>query len=99
MSNLDSFLYTTNDLAKRWRVHRASVPRIMARFGYSGIKFGTAKQAARRYTCTEVERVEQLVGISAASNSPIAPSAQGDSHPKQRTEHPHEANNGADLAH
>jgi hypothetical protein len=56
---------TPTELSLRWSCHRASVPRIMARFGFSGLKFGESKQCARRYSREEVEMVEKLARIKA----------------------------------
>lgn len=51
-------------VAGRWDTHPSSVLRIMKRFGYSGAKFGTAKQAARRFPEREVRIVEKLAGFN-----------------------------------
>jgi DNA-binding MurR/RpiR family transcriptional regulator len=57
MSNSSKAFWTAAELAPRWHVHRATVARIMARFGCAGIKFGDAQQAARRFSAAEVELV------------------------------------------
>ncbi len=45
-------------IAAQWGCHRTTVARIMKRFGCSGIKLGEAKQATRRFTKQEIDRVE-----------------------------------------
>ena len=65
MSNTSKDFWTSGELAPRWCVHRATVPRIMARFGCSGVKFGDSKQAARRFTAADVALVERLAGMEA----------------------------------
>lgn len=56
-------LFTTIQLAERWNYHRASIPRLMARFGFPGVKFGSTKQAGRRYSMADVLLVEKLAGV------------------------------------
>lgn len=66
MNNSESKCFSPLELAERWNVHRASVPRIMARYGISGMKFGAAKQAARRFSADDVARVESLAKLHPA---------------------------------
>lgn len=60
------------DLALRWGFkHPSSIPRLMARFGIAGVKFGKTKQAARRFALEDVIRVEQLMKATKGSISPL----------------------------
>jgi hypothetical protein len=56
----DKFFRTASELAERWNVHRSSVPRVLSRFGIQGIKFGSARQAGRRFRAADVDRFEKL---------------------------------------
>lgn len=76
MSNSIKIFWTSNELSQRWELHRASVPRLMARFGCSGLKFGTAQQAARRFSAADVKLVEHLAGLGAAGNQETQTTAQ-----------------------
>jgi len=49
---------SASQIAQRWNCHRTTVGRILYRFGCAGTKFGEAKQAIRRYSLLEVEKVE-----------------------------------------
>jgi len=40
----------------------------MARFGICGLKFGKAKQAARRYSLVDVQTVEKLARLKAGGS-------------------------------
>jgi hypothetical protein len=40
----------------------------MGRFGFFGLKFGKAKQAARRYSLADVETVEKLARLKAGGS-------------------------------
>ena len=51
------------EIAHRWSVHRATVLRIMKRFGCAGIKFGESDQSARRFAWLDVYRIEKVLGI------------------------------------
>jgi hypothetical protein len=57
-------LLTAGAIAPRWHCHPTSVLRIMKRFGFSGAKFGKAKQAGRRFSDREVKIVEKLIGVN-----------------------------------
>lgn len=41
----------------------------MRRYGVGGIKFGVNKQAARRFSLKDVERIEELAGLNAVQSS------------------------------
>ena len=68
--------WTAVELAPVWRVHRSSIPRIMARFGFSGIKFRAAKQAARRYADHDVKIVEKLAALTSSHDSTVPMATQ-----------------------
>lgn len=53
----------------RWDCHPSSVIRVMRRYGVGGIKFGVNKQAARRFSLKDVERIEVLAGLNAVQSS------------------------------
>ena len=55
--------WTASTLAIRWGYHPSSVIRVMRRFGFSGLKFGTSKQAARRYADADVRKVEKVAAF------------------------------------
>jgi hypothetical protein len=55
--------WTASDLGLRWGYHPSSVIRVMRRFGFSGMKFGSSKQSARRYADEEVKVVEKLASL------------------------------------
>lgn len=62
MRNLNNRDWTAAELAVRWNYKSpSSVLRVMLRFGISGRKFGAAKQAARRFSDSEVQHVERLL--------------------------------------
>ena len=52
--------WSAAELGARWGYHASSVVRVMRRFGFSGLKFGSARQAARRYSDEDVKTVEKL---------------------------------------
>ena len=56
---------TSKELSWRWTMHPSTVVRVMDRYGISGLKFGTSKQAARRFTISQIETVERLAGLDA----------------------------------
>jgi IS30 family transposase len=60
MSNLFKMSFSAAELAEKWGVHRSTVPRIMHRFGFGGKKFGNTRQASRRFSISDVEKVEML---------------------------------------
>ncbi|MCE9610236.1 MAG: hypothetical protein K8R23_08505 [Chthoniobacter sp.] len=45
-------------------MHPTSVLRIMKRHGFSGAKFGNAKQAGHRFSDHDVRIVEKLTGMN-----------------------------------
>ena len=53
-------------------MHPTSVLRVMRRCGFSGRKFGEAKQAGRRFFDHDVQIVERVAGVNAAQKA-IAP--------------------------
>ena len=63
MSNTSNTYQSIGEIAHRWNIHRATVPRIMARFGFSGIKFGASQQASRRYSDKDILAVEYLAQL------------------------------------
>jgi hypothetical protein len=64
MNHTRNTSWTSAQLAMRWNTHPTSVLRIMKRFGFSGAKFGKAKQAGRRFSDREVRVVEKLIGVN-----------------------------------
>ena len=62
MSNTRDITLSASEIAQRWGVHPSTVLRTMRRFGYSGLKFGRSKQAARRFLLTKVQELEKLAG-------------------------------------
>ncbi|MDR3405868.1 MAG: hypothetical protein P4L99_25510 [Chthoniobacter sp.] len=64
MKETKSTTWTIAKIAGRWTMHPSSVSRVMGRFGVSGAKFGTSRQAARRFSDADVRRVEKLAGLS-----------------------------------
>lgn len=61
-------LWGAAELADRWGYHRSAVIRVMRRFGFTGVKFGTARQAARRYADRDVMTVEKLAGLRSSAS-------------------------------
>ena len=45
-------------IAERWHCNRTTAVRILNRFGYAGLKLGDTKQAMRRFSKQDVDRVE-----------------------------------------
>jgi len=69
MSSIPTFSFTSAEIARGWRVHPTSVARIMARYGFSGAKFGTSRQSARRYAADDVNAVEKIAGFGRKSTA------------------------------
>ena len=67
MSETNAKTWTAAELAIRWEFHPSSVIRVMRRFGFGGMKFGTTKQAARRYADHDVKTVEKLAALQTRS--------------------------------
>ncbi|MEI6491454.1 MAG: hypothetical protein WCO94_02815 [Verrucomicrobiota bacterium] len=61
-------LHTSAEVGQRWNYHPSHVPRVMRRFGVSGLKFGSTKQSARRFADEDVRRVERLAGLKIPSD-------------------------------
>ena len=61
-------LWTATTIGLRWEYHPSSVIRVMRRFGFTGVKFGTARQAARRYADRDVMKVEKLAGLRSSAS-------------------------------
>jgi len=55
--------WTAAELGSRWEYHPSSVVRVMRRFGFSGMKFGPSKQAARRFADADVKTVERIAAL------------------------------------
>lgn len=54
---MNATYYTAAQLGQQVGLHRTSVKRLMARAGISGLKAGTARQASRRYSPHDYERL------------------------------------------
>ncbi len=59
MSNTSNTYWTAAEIANRWNVHRATVPRVMAGFCFARLKFGCSKQSSRRYAYKDVLAVKR----------------------------------------
>lgn len=56
-------LLTASHVGRRWDYHPSTVVRVMQRFGFSGLKFGSSRQSARRFSEEDVQKVEELAGF------------------------------------
>ena len=63
--------WTAAELGARWVFHPSHVIRVMRRFGFSGIKFGSTQQAARRYADKDVKSVEHLAALQTHTSRKI----------------------------
>lgn len=83
--------FTTRQVADRWNYHRASIPRLMARYGFFGVKFGPSKQSGRRYSAADVLAVEELAGVGHVAvrrKTQKAPTTKQNSQTVPRTTNP-----------
>lgn len=73
MKTTSAKTWTAAELGARWGYHQSSVIRVMRRFGFSGMKFGSSKQAARRYANRDVIIVEKLAGLESENTGEDEP--------------------------
>jgi len=52
-----------NGLSARWDCHRTTASRIMQRYGYGGVKFGTGRTSPLRFALGDVLAVEKMGAI------------------------------------
>jgi len=70
-------LLSAQQIAAKWGCNRTTAARILRRYGYSGYKFGSAKQSIRRYAPEDIEQVERIVRSNAGSGENTGTTAQG----------------------
>ncbi len=64
---MEKSLLSAQQIAAKWGCDRTTATRILGRYGYSGYKFGSAKQSIRRFAPEDIEQVERSVRSNAGS--------------------------------